>query len=265
MAGGDDGDDGPGVYSDDFIANLELLWGEGFLSPGGAEEIAELFRGADLTGARVLNFGSGLGAMDRLLARDHGAARVLGIDIEAQLVERASAAARREGLADRVAFQLVTPGPLPFAEAAFDVVTSKDAIIYLEDKRAIYAELLRVLRPGGRLMVSDWFGGAPPYSEETRAWIDASPGHYFLETIESVARMAESLGFVDIETRDRNAWYRDMIRDEWAGLTGPKRARLLELVGEKAAAAFLERTRNRMAAVETGDLRPGHLRARKPG
>ena len=262
MAGGGDG---TAVYSDDFIANLELLWGEGFLSPGGAEEIAELFRDVDLSGASVLNFGSGLGTMDRLLARDYGAARVLGIDIEAQLIERATAAARREGLAERVAFQLVAPGPLPFPEADFDVVTSKDAIIYLEDKKAIYAELLHVLKPGGRLIVSDWFGGEPPFAEETRAWIDASPGHYFLETIENVARMAGSLGFVDIETRDRNAWYRDMTRDELAALMGPKRARLVELVGEKDAAAFIERTRNRVAAVEKGDLRPGHLRARKPG
>ena len=258
-----EGDDGS-VYTDDFVTKLELLWGEGFLSPGGAEEIAELFRGVDLSGARVLNIGSGLGTMERILARDLGAAHVLGVDIEAPLVARAAAAARRDGLHDRVEFRLVDPGPLPFADGGFDVVTSKDAIICIEDKRAIYAEALRVLKPGGRLVLSDWFGGAPPFSAEMRAWMDSAPGHYFMATLDDTARLAESLGFVEVETRDRNAWYVEMARRELAEVTGDKRAQMVALFGEAETQAWIERVAKKTAAVEKGDLRPGHLRARKP-
>lgn len=259
------GDDGDLVYTDDFVTKLELIWGEGFLSPGGAEEIAELFRGIDLAGARVLNLGSGLGTMDRILARDHGAGHVLGVDIEAPLIERATAAAERDGLGDRVAFQLVAPGPLPFPDDSFDVVTSKDAIICIEDKRAAYAEMLRVLKPGGRLVVSDWFGGAPPFSAEMRAWMDSAPGHYFMATLEDTAALARALGFTDIETRDRNAWYAEMARRELADLNGPRRAQMISLFGEADALAWTARVAKKTAAVEKGDLRPGHLRARKAG
>ncbi len=259
------GDKGEAVYSDDFIAKLELLWGEGFLSPGGSSEIAELFRGVDLTGASVLNIGSGLGTMDRILARDHGAARVLGVDIEAQLIERAGAAAQREGLADRVSFQLVAPGPLPFPDNCFDVVTSKDAIICIEDKRALYAEAARVLKPSGRLIVSDWLGGAPPYSAEMHAWMGSAPGHYFMMTPEDTVRLVGSLGFMEIETLDRNDWYCHMVREEVAQISGPKRVQMAALFGEAEARAWIERVGKKAAAVEAGDLRPGHLRARKAG
>ena len=258
-------DSGEAVYSDDFIAKLEMLWGEGFLSPGGASEIAELFRGVDLTGASVLNIGCGLGTMDRILARDHGAARVLGVDIEAHLIERAGAAAQREGLADRVSFQLVAPGPLPFPDNRFDVVTSKDAIICIEDKRAVYAEATRVLKPGGRLIVSDWLGGALPHSAEMHAWMDSAPGHYFMATLEDTVRLLATLGLIEIETLDRNDWYGHMVREEVAQISGPKRAQMAALFGEAEAKAWIERVSKKAAAVAAGDLRPGHVRARKAG
>ncbi len=260
------GDDDNGVvYGDEFITKLQLLWGEGFLSPGGPAEVAELFRGFDLAGAGVLDIGSGLGAMDRILVRDLGAARVLGVDIEAPLIERATAAARSEGLADRVSYRLVAPGPLPFPDGGFDIVTSKDAIICIEDKRALFAEAARVLKPGGRLVVGDWMCGAPPHSDEFFAWKDTAPGHYFLETIDNTARLLESLGLTEIETRDRNAWYRDLAREEVAQITGPKHAQVLALFGEEAARHWITRVEKKAAAVKKGDLRPGHIRARKPG
>lgn len=259
------GEDHAVVYSDDFIAKLELLWGDGFLSPGGAEEIAELFRDEDLSGASVLNLGCGLGAMDRILARDHGASRVLGIDIEAQLIARARAAADRDGLDNRVKFQFVAPGPLPFPDDSFDVATSKDAIICIQDKRAVYAELFRVLKPGGRLIISDWFGGTPPFSAEMRAWMDSAPGHYFMVTLADTATMLEDLGFVAVRRRDRNDWYATMARKEEAAMRGAKHAQLTQLFGESEAQAWAERVAKKAAAVAMGDLRPGHLWARKAG
>ena len=121
-------------YAKDFTDALQFMWGDGFLSPGGPEEVAEMVAGIDLTGKRVLDVGSGLGGVDILLATKHGAAEVVGIDVEPQLVQSARALISAKGLAERVTFQLVEPGPLPFPDASFDVVFSKDAMVHIEDK-----------------------------------------------------------------------------------------------------------------------------------
>jgi ubiquinone/menaquinone biosynthesis C-methylase UbiE len=57
---------------------------------------------------------------------------------------------KRAGLADRIRNRLVEPGPLPFADASFDVVFSKVSLAQIPEKIALFAEGKRVLRPDGR-------------------------------------------------------------------------------------------------------------------
>jgi cyclopropane fatty-acyl-phospholipid synthase-like methyltransferase len=94
-------------YAKDFTDALQFIWGEGFLSPGGPDEVAEMVAGIDLTGKRVLDVGSGLGGVDILLAIRHGAAVVVGIDVELQVVESARALIASKGLTERVTFEQV--------------------------------------------------------------------------------------------------------------------------------------------------------------
>lgn len=112
-------------YSQAFVDALQFLWGEGFLSPGGPEEVAVLLAGETLAGKRVLDIGAGVGGIDALLVARHHALEVVGIDVEPLLVESARSLIARRGLSDRISFRLVDPGPLPFADASFDVVFSR--------------------------------------------------------------------------------------------------------------------------------------------
>lgn len=115
-------------YGDDFVAGSEWIWGDGFLSPGGEEEVARILRGVDLRGRQVLDIGCGIGGIDILLVQKYGAGRVVAIDVEEPLLEKARAAALAAGIAQRIDFRLVTPGPLPFPDTSFEVFFSKDAI-----------------------------------------------------------------------------------------------------------------------------------------
>ena len=227
-------------YGETFVAGLEWMWGDGFLSPGGAEEVGRIVDGVPIAGARVLDVGCGLGAIDILLAERFGAAHVTGIDVEAPLVAKARARVEAAGMADdRVSIRKVRPGPFPFEDDSFDVVFSKDSMIHIPDKRALYADIFRVLVPGGWMAVSDWFGNGLEPTPAMRDWLDVVALTFELESIETSAGMVGECGFTDIEWRDRNAWYAEAVDAELATLTGANFARLVERlgVGRRVAAA----------------------------
>ena len=251
-------------YGETFVAGLEWMWGDGFLSPGGEEEVARIVAGAPIEGARVLDVGCGLGAIDVLLVERFGAAHVTGIDVEAPLVARATDRVEAAGLADRVSIRMVSPGPFPFGDGVFDVVFSKDSMIHIPDKHALYGDIYRVLAPGGWMALGDWFGNGLEPTSSMREWLDVVGLTFQLESIEASAALAEACGFTDVELRDRNAWYAHVINDELATLTGDNYPRLVEHLGLEAAAQRLGSTSRKKAVVDGGELRPGHLRARKP-
>ncbi len=129
-------------YHEILITMLEIIWGEGFLSPGGAEEVALLLAGEDIKDKNVIDIGCGIGGIDVLLARDYGAGSVVGVDIEQPVLDHSIARAETEGLSDKITYQLVEPGPLPFEPASFDVVFSKDAMIHIpEMKGPLYSQM----------------------------------------------------------------------------------------------------------------------------
>jgi len=78
-----------------------------------------------------------------------------GVDLGAESVERARAAAAAEGLGERVRFTVGDAERLPFDDATFDAVVCECAFCTFPDKPTAAAELARVLRPGGRVGITD--------------------------------------------------------------------------------------------------------------
>ena len=251
-------------YTEDFIAALQWMWGDGYLSPGGPQEVAVLLDGVDLTGCEVLDIGSGLGAIDVLLVHEYGANNVTGIDIEPPLIEHARQRAVKAGVAEQVQYRLVEPGSLPLEDESFDVVFSKDAIIQIPDKLALYRDVLRVLRGGGVFVGSDWLrGGEGEYSEQFKEWLIVVQLSFDMKNLEQTRSTLEQAGFVDIKLKDRNDWYRQEIKNELATLSGRHYAGLAERIGEEKAAHRLRSSTLKQRIVERGELRPTHFIGRK--
>lgn len=252
-------------YPDHFIERLHTIWGEGFLSPGGPEEVREIVKGLDLLGKVVLDVGFGTGGPTIALAKDHHAAKVVGIDVESQLRERARKNVDKAGVTEIVELKIVEPGPFPFDDESFDVVFSKDSMIHIEDKSAFFREVIRVLKPGGVFVASDWLSGddvdALPALDRFRELAHLS---FTMATATEMETALADAGLQDIESRDRNAWYATVCTNELAQIEGPLKQQLIDTVGEEIYSSWLNVRKGMTEAVTAGGLRPTHLRGFKP-
>lgn len=126
-------------------------------------------------GAVVLDVGSGAGFDAQQAARQVGPrGRVIGVDLTPAMVAKARAGAAAAGLA-HLEFHEGQAEALPLPDAAVDVVISNGVINLCPDKAAVYRELYRVLRPGGRLQIADVMVQIP-VPDDAKADIDLWTG-----------------------------------------------------------------------------------------
>jgi arsenite methyltransferase len=126
-------------------------------------------------GERVLDLGSGAGTDSLVAAQMVGpTGSVTGIDMTPEMLAKARAGAADLDL-ENVEFVEGEAERLPFADESFDVVISNGVIDLIPDKDAVFDELFRVLRPGGRLQLAD-VTIQHPVSEEGRRKIDLWTG-----------------------------------------------------------------------------------------
>lgn len=157
-------------------------------------------------GRRVLDVASGKGASAIHIAHRLGC-EVVGVDYSARSVEDAIVASVNAGVSDRVRFKRGDAESLPFGDAEFDAVICECAYCTFPNKRAAALEFARVLKPGGRVGLSDLTraGPLPPELEGLLAWVaclaDAQPIDEYAAylqsasfTIECVEPHDEALG-----------------------------------------------------------------------
>ena len=160
-------------------------------------------------GDAVLDVGCGLGGSARHLAQAFGC-RVTGLDLTPEYIATAEKLTGLLGLSEQVTYRTASALYMPFEDAAFDAVWSEHAQMNIPDKKALYTEIHRVLKPGGRFLFHDILQGTGGDPHFPTPWARA-PGHSALIGPADFRVLLQSLGF-DIrhwedKTAEGRAWY----------------------------------------------------------
>lgn len=138
------------LYDDKLIANLPDPVADSFCGVGNPFSLGKISQGE-----QILDIGSGAGVDTILAAMMVGPdGSAVGVDIVPKMIARAQSNLQAIDL-DNVNFKKTSGENLPFADDTFDVVISNGVINLIPDKEAAMSEIIRVLKPGGRLMVAD--------------------------------------------------------------------------------------------------------------
>ncbi len=177
-------------------------------------------------GSRVADFCAGLGGPARYYAQVFGA-DVTGVELTPARVAGAAELSALVGLQDRVRVLQgdVTRAPLP--DGAFDAVVSQEALLHVPDKAAALAEAFRVLRPGGRVVFSDWACHSPlPPDDADLMWQGMAA--QTLQSLDGYRDLLTRAGFVELHIEDMTEAWGPILRE---------RLRMYQAMRGEAAAA----------------------------
>ena len=131
------------------IGGIETLHPGGFALTKRTAELAALREGL-----KVLDVSSGRGTQSIFYAKEFGV-DVTGVDISEEMVKTAADNAEKAGLSHKVQFMLGDSQCLPFEDNTFDVVINECAVGIPDDSQKVLDEMVRVVKPGGRILIHE--------------------------------------------------------------------------------------------------------------
>ena len=211
-----------------------------------------------------MDIGCGICGPGIELVKTFHAKKVTGIDLEPEQIARANRNIEQSGVKEKILTMHVKHGPLPFEVNTFDIVFSKDSLNEARNKKEVFLEIFRVLKPGGWFVASDWMKGDGELTREFRLWVQSADVPFEFETISGTKSMLENIGFSNVVVKNRNLWYREEARDELAKIEGSLWERLVDIQhDEQIVRESAEFWRIMIKLLDSGEFCPAHIRAQK--
>ncbi len=206
-------------------------------------------------GARVLDVGSGIGGPSRFFAAERGWT-VEGIDLTPEYVEVATNLSRRVGLGDVTNYRQASATALPFADATFDGAYMLHVGMNIADKKTVFADVRRVLKPGGLFAIYDAMRESDgPFSYPV-PW-SSEPATNHIESAAAYEALLRAAGFTVVTKDNRRESALESMRKR-ATQSGPQGLGLPIVMGPTAA----QKIANMMGMIERGVFAPIELISR---
>ena len=248
-------------YDNTNIATMEMIYGEGYLSAGGDEDVALILDGLDVSGKQVLDAGCGLGGATVTLARDHGA-WVTGLDIDSTVLARANELVEKANVGDRVVLKHFEPGPFPVEDNRFDLVYVTAVTCHVVDLVGFFKDIRRVLKQGGVVVGRDWFKISDNW--RYRKWDsllrDKGLNFHFVD-IDTFRQALNESGFAKSRIMDRTDFIARLARDAVNRVDNDLAEDLRQVLGEQGYQDCRKWTEIRADALTHGGIGQSQFRA----
>jgi len=201
-------------YAKNSVLRYEKIFGENFVSTGGIDTTKEYCALLNLEkGQKVLDVGCGIGGSAFYMAKIHGV-NLYGIDLSNNMINIAREKLQKQDIPNDVTvdFEICDATKKEFNKETFDVIYSRDTILHIEDKLALFKRFYEWLKPGGVLFITDYCSGPTPHSKEFEEYVKQR--RYHLLTPEQYGKAIELAGFQIVKVFDETKRFIEILKDE---------------------------------------------------
>jgi ubiquinone/menaquinone biosynthesis C-methylase UbiE len=251
-----------GQYDQEFIDIIHTVYGSNCMSVGGNSSSDKMLTDLTLDNKTVLDFGCETGAPAKYLAEKYNA-QVIALDVDDIILEEAKKLFSKSTAKHPIKVVKANSNLLPLEDASIDVVFSREAILHVKNKKELFQEFYRVLKPGGLVVVLDWIHQQPHYTKKMKQLLEIDGLTWHLITSDEYINNLQQAGFKMLRYKD--------LTTEYAKAAAEDCKKLEDKIGQKIAQQFGEQTLHyckkswklQHEVTKSGELRCCYIRAIK--
>jgi len=250
-------------YSRKGILRYEAIFGRTYVSVGGEVTTKEFVSQLDLQpGMKVLDIGCGTGGSAFYMARMHGV-DVHGIDLASNMIGIAQdyRLEMEPAVKHRVQFYIEDAISMEYPANFYDIVYSRDTILHIKEKEELFKKFLSTLKPGGKLMISDYCRGDQEHSQRFLDYV-ASRG-YKLYSVKDYGHILERAGFENVVASDKTGLMIDIMKMEIQKFNSIK-PKFIDEFSQEDFDYIDQGWKDKMVRCKEGDQAWGLFTAKKP-
>ena len=207
-------------YSRKSILRYEKIFGKTYVSTGGEATTAEFCAEMGLeAGMKILDVGAGIGGSAFFMAKAFGVT-VEGVDLSSNMVDiaRENLCKMSEDVQKNVSFRVEDATSMEYPENYYDIVYSRDTILHIADKKSLFQNFFKTLKPGGRVVITDYCRGdlaklgKDDYGQDFKDYV-AERGYHLL-TVDQYGQVLADAGFSSVDAQDRTKQFIDILHRE---------------------------------------------------